>query len=251
MKALSMASVSGYLLSLAEAMPYVGPYVSFNRFQYSRINQRRLEHLATLALPIAGKQVLELGAGIGDLTSFFLDRECRVVAVEGRRKNRRVFNQRYGSAAGIVRGDLDLPDTIDVDAADVVFCYGLLYHLRNPATLILWAARQSKELFLVETCVSLGTDELVKPVVEPRWRGSQALGGRGSKPTRVWVFRRLQEVFEHVYVPATQPAHDEFPLDWRPSGSQEGKLTRAIFIGSRYPLEGHRLMPELPMCQTR
>jgi len=36
------------------------------------LNQARLNHLATLDLPIDGKSVLEVGAGIGLLTGFFL-----------------------------------------------------------------------------------------------------------------------------------------------------------------------------------
>ena len=57
---------------------------AFRNFQYLRMNARRLEHLASLGLPIAGREVLEVGAGIGDLTSFFLDRGCSVTAIEPR-----------------------------------------------------------------------------------------------------------------------------------------------------------------------
>ena len=35
---------------------------------YLRINGRRLEHLASLGLPLDGRTVLEVGAGLGDLT---------------------------------------------------------------------------------------------------------------------------------------------------------------------------------------
>ncbi len=54
----------------------------FLSYHYQRHNQRRLEHLATLGLSIAGSTVLEVGAGIGDHTSFFLDRGCHVVCTE-------------------------------------------------------------------------------------------------------------------------------------------------------------------------
>jgi len=52
---------------------------AFLSYHYQRHNQRRLEHLASLGLDIAGCTVLEVGAGIGDHTSFFLDRGCEVV----------------------------------------------------------------------------------------------------------------------------------------------------------------------------
>ena len=65
----------------------------FRTEHYLWINARRLEHLATLGLPLRGTRVLELGAGIGDLTSFFLDRDCTVLALEGRAENRAVFER--------------------------------------------------------------------------------------------------------------------------------------------------------------
>jgi len=71
---------------------------AFRSFQYLRMNARRLEHLAGLGLPIAGRDVLEVGAGIGDLTSFFLDRGCSVTAIEPRPENRACFATQYGDA---------------------------------------------------------------------------------------------------------------------------------------------------------
>ena len=71
---------------------------AITNFQYLRLNARRLEHLASLGLPIAGGEVLEVGAGIGDLTSFFLDRGCSVTAIQPRPENRACFASQYGDA---------------------------------------------------------------------------------------------------------------------------------------------------------
>src|ERR1700740_1455139 len=67
----------------------------FKSFRYQRMNQRRLEHLAMLRLPIERRTVLELGAGVGSLTSFFLDRDCTVTSVEPRPENVDVLRKRY------------------------------------------------------------------------------------------------------------------------------------------------------------
>src|SRR4051794_26482202 len=74
------------------------PKGSFWSPQYIRHNQRRQEHLASLGLEIAGRDVLEVGAGIGDHTSFFLDRGCRVTITDGRPKNVRLLRERYPDA---------------------------------------------------------------------------------------------------------------------------------------------------------
>jgi 16S rRNA A1518/A1519 N6-dimethyltransferase RsmA/KsgA/DIM1 with predicted DNA glycosylase/AP lyase activity len=72
----------------------------FHNLRYLHINSRRLEHLATLMLPIDTKSVLEVGAGVGDLTSFFLDRGCSVTSIEPRPENIEYFRARYKNDSG-------------------------------------------------------------------------------------------------------------------------------------------------------
>jgi 16S rRNA A1518/A1519 N6-dimethyltransferase RsmA/KsgA/DIM1 with predicted DNA glycosylase/AP lyase activity len=38
-------------------------------------------------LDLVGKSVLEVGAGVGDHTLYFLDRDCAVVSLEARGEN--------------------------------------------------------------------------------------------------------------------------------------------------------------------
>src|SRR4051794_34512299 len=64
---------------------------TFRNPHYQRHNARRQEHLATLGLDIARRSVLEVGAGVGDHTTFFLDRDCNVVSVEPRAENCELF----------------------------------------------------------------------------------------------------------------------------------------------------------------
>jgi len=78
---------------------------------------------------------------------------------------------------------------------------------------------------------------------------SQATSGIGCRPTRSWVLRRLRERFEHVYIPRTQPASDQFPVDWA-SGSSPSPLTRAIFVASRTPIVSSALTEELLLVQS-
>jgi hypothetical protein len=52
------------------------------------------------------------------------------------------------------------------------------------------------------------------------------------------------------HVPITQPWHEEFPLNWS-QPPLSGRLTRAIFIASRRPIENPLLVKELPDSQTR
>jgi SAM-dependent methyltransferase len=238
--------------------------MSFRSTHYVRHNARRLEHLASLQLPLSDRTVLELGAGIGDHTMFFLDRGCKVTAVEGRPENleamQRVLSAEplnpnaerlYGEGADykLVLGDLEHPEALDVQPCEVVHCYGLLYHVRDPLHLLEWIQNRCSDLLLLETCVSYPDGEADGTVlqVEEKAERTQALSGVGSRPTRPVLLDKLRELFSHVYVPRTQPRHEEFPVDWTLE-QQATRLTRAVFVASHSDLAGNEmLLEELPL----
>lgn len=216
---------------------------------YQRINQRRLEHLASLGLNFAGSTVLEVGAGIGDHTGFFLDRGCQVVSTDAREENLNILKSRH-PAVTAKRLNLDQPDHAVNDAFDIVYCYGLLYHLRKPAEAIQFMSQHCRKMLLLETCVSFDGGESVNPSFEPAENPAFSFSGHCCRPTRKWVYRELKRHFEFVYLPVTQPNHVEFPVDWvtLPSGSH---LTRSIFIASRQKLTNSLLTEEIPTLQTK
>ena len=111
------------------------PTGAFLSYHYQRHNQRRLEHLASLGLDIAGSSVFEVGAGIGDHTSFFLDRGCHIVTSDARRANTEILRSRYPNVR-VLHLDLDNRPEGFNEVFDIVYCYGLLYHLKHPAKAI-------------------------------------------------------------------------------------------------------------------
>jgi hypothetical protein len=213
-----------------------------------RLTRRRQEHLATLGLPIAERSVLEVGAGIGDHTDFFVDRGCRLVVTEGRPENVAILRQRYPTVDARLL-DLDYPDS-DAPGAEIVYCYGTLYHLSRPAEALQYMSDRCTSTMLLETCVRPGDEERLEWADESRHALHQSMHGRGCRPTRSWVRSQLRRHFPHVYIPRTQPWHEEFPLDWN-FEFKRGKLTRAIFIASREPIDNHLLSEELLTRQTR
>jgi hypothetical protein len=226
-----------------------GPKDVFLSYRYQRHNQRCQEHLASLGLPISGCSVLEVGAGIGDHTSFFIDRGCTVVATEPRAENREVLAARYPNVT--VRGlDLDVPDRMLADRFDIVYCYGTLYHLQDPDGAIRYLGDRCDKMLLLETCVSYGEEPAINSREEDERDFSQSVHGQGCRPTRRWVHDALKAKFDFVYMPKTQPWHDEFPLDWtRPP--EPGKLTRAVFVASRQLLHNESLVEGIVPHQVR
>jgi hypothetical protein len=228
----------------------ISPREEFHGFHYLRHNQRRLEHLATLGLPLAGRSVLEVGAGIGDHTEFFLDRGCSVLTTDGRPENVEVLRERFPWIA-VEFLDLDHPDPSFTYGAEVVYCYGTLYHLARPADALAFLAERCGNLLLLETAVSFGDELSVNIVAEQAFHPSQAVSGQGCRPTRQWVLERLRLYFPHVYLPKTQPWHPEFPLDWTAAPPPAGELSRAVFIASREALAHAGLTETLPERQIR
>src|SRR5947209_7710528 len=141
----------------------LSPVDDFHNWDYLRHNQRRQEHLASLGLPLEGRSVLETGAGIGDHTSFFLDRGCTVVVTEARPENLDYLRGRFPSLA-VEALDLDRPDAAFAPRCDVVYCYGTLYHLSRPAEALAFLAERCGDLLLLETWVSPADGESVEIV---------------------------------------------------------------------------------------
>jgi FkbM family methyltransferase len=220
------------------------------------MNARRLEHLASLDLPLSGRDVLEVGAGVGDLTSFFLDRGCSVTAIEPRPENLAYFAAQYDEAGfwpanrlRILRGDAwRLAVHGEVAPHPVLFCYGLLYHLDRPLDALREMAASCTDLLVLETRVSYASDERLEIEEEDAAHPTNAVFGRGCEPSRRWVYARLSELFSHVYMPLTQPAHPQFHLDWRRPEPPPGRH-RAIFVASRRELENSVLHPGVPDLQ--
>ena len=213
---------------------------------YLRHNQRRQEHLACLGLDLADQLVLEVGAGIGDHTSFFLDRGCTVIVSEPQEQNLAVLRFRYPDL-DVRPIDLDHPPEESV-GVDIVYCYGTLYHLERPAEAIAWMARCASRLLLLETCVAAGSGvELLRVEEEPG--PEYAASGHGCRPTRPWLRRELAKNLPYVYCTVTQPWHEEFPLDWSDSELQARPLIRSVFVASRSRLDNPMLTESLPVRQ--
>ena len=226
------------------------PLDSFLSEPYQRHNKRRQEHLATLGLPIAGRSVLEIGAGVGDHTGFFVDRGCRVTSTDGRLECVEAVAARFPGVRA-VQFDANGPAPAELDPHDVVYAYGLLYHLREPARALRMMSDLCGSMLLLETCVTGGVEISLPFVDEVVTDPTQALDGVGCRPTRPWVWAQLSDLFPFVYSTATQPWHEEFPIDWSDPNLGKASLVRSIFVASRRQIDNPLLMPLLPDRQGR
>ncbi len=226
------------------------PQSDFHSWRYLRNTARRLEHLATLGLEFNGKTILELGAGIGDLSTFFLDRGAIVHATEGRPENYAFLKDRFEDEPNITTQliDLDPPPADFEKTFDIVMSYGLLYHLSDPAAGLDFMNQSARDLLLLESICLPGDELSINPYEEIQTQAGAAYSGMGCRPTRKWVFKQLKERFNYVYLPTTQPSHIEFPTDW--TRKSHPAATRSVFIASRTSLNNPLLTQDLLTIQT-
>ncbi len=235
----SLLHRAGYQLS---RFPFHSP-------SYLRHTARRLEHLASLSIPVQGMTVLEVGAGVGDFSHYYLDRGCRITITDARKSNIHYLRQRYpGEDIRIL--DLEKPVPLADGPWDITHCYGVLYHLGTPADALKFLSSQCRRLLFLETRVSFGDEIQANLLSEDSGIPSLSFSGTGCRPTRSWVFGELKKHFEYVYIPLTQPNHDDFPLEWQ-NPETYSDTTRAIVVASRSALKNPVLSSELLDRQSR
>jgi 2-polyprenyl-3-methyl-5-hydroxy-6-metoxy-1,4-benzoquinol methylase len=219
------------------------PFAVFLTPEAHAINVARQAHLASLGLDLAHKQVLEVGAGIGLHTPFFLARGCEVLVTDGNPENVSEIRRRLPNVRSALL-DLEQNGAIaDLGTFDLVYCYGLLYHLRHPEAAIAQLAAVCRGQLLLETVVGLGRYPEVQ-LMRDFVSNNQAVSGVGCRPTRPWIMQTLTRYFGYAYVTRTQPDYPDFTPDWIIPETR--LIYRGVFVGSKSPLSSSELLSELP-----
>jgi SAM-dependent methyltransferase len=226
-----------------EARPEGGGLECFETPAAAAINRARLDHLAGLGLAVDGRSVLEMGAGVGHLSGFFLERGCQLVTTEARPDNVAELRRRYPDVRSEV---VDVEDRLTaLGRFDIVFCYGLLYHLESPVRALRNMAEVCDDLLLIETVVCDSTLPVAR-LDDEYLSVNQALRGLAHRPSASYLALALNRIgFEHIYAATTRP---EFPdYIWTPCGdgafSRDGHLLRSVFVASRSPIASSALVP--------
>jgi len=221
-----------------------GGFAVFDADDARSINKARLNHLACLDLDLRGKSVLDVGCGVGHLAGFFEERGARVVCVDARPENIERLRTLYpGREAHVANVECDSLQALG--SFDLVFCYGLLYHLENPIAALRNISECCGELLLLETVVTDYARPVLQLVDEPRETKNQAVAGFGCRPSPAFVAMALSRIgFPFVYTTQSPPEHVDFVFDWNNSGEwqRDGHLLRCIFLASRDLLDKPELV---------
>lgn len=212
------------------------------------INKARQDHLATLNISIEGKRVLEVGAGIGLHSPFFIERGCDILITDGLKNNVDEAKRRLPDQKVMVL-DLESDESLaHLGTFDIVYCYGLLYHLKNAESAIKRMSEVCTGQLLLETVVSGKHDESIE-YLQDHGGNNGSIYGNACRPSRSWILSKLNQHFGYGYISKTQPNYPDFITDWRDS-SVSGTI-RSIFVGSKVQLKNKSLTTTPPMQQEK
>lgn len=217
----------------------------FTNAATEQITRARQDHLASLGLDLSHKRVLEVGAGIGMHTPFFISRGCDVVVTDGNPENVESIKRRLPNNECFVL-DLEQEDSlVHLGQFDIVYAYGLFYHLGNLESAIRLLSEICTGQMLIETRVSVSFDDSIEYMTD-HGGNNGSICRKASRPSRLWVMNRLAKYLGHAYTSVTQPNHEDFPLNWNLA---KGSDNRAIFVASKVPLVLPALSETLPEVQ--
>ncbi len=215
----------------------------FDTPEAEAINRARMAHLELLGLPIAGKRVLDVGCGVGHLAARLEAMGACVTCVDARDENIAALRRRYpqfpAHVANVERDPLSA-----FGQFDIVFSYGLLYHLENPAAALRNMAAAAGELLLLETIICDARSPIVL-LEDERFSANEALGALGSRPSPSYIATALNRIgFANVYTSRVPPEHQDFRFAWLNNleWSRDSHPLRAFFAASRAPLRSHQLV---------
>jgi SAM-dependent methyltransferase len=226
-----------------ESRPEGGGVEGFDTDDAKRINEARLEHLAGLGLPLESRRVLDVGSGPGHLAQFFVERGCDVISTDARAENIDRMRMLYPTHHGEV-ADVEDFDFSRFGSFDIVFCYGLLYHLENPVRALRNIAAVCDDLLLLETMITDSPAPILR-LEDEYLSANQALRGIAHRPSPAWVGMALNRIgFDHVLIAREPPHHPDYRFEAEDDAAtaRDGHLLRAIFVASRSRLDNDRLV---------
>jgi hypothetical protein len=127
---------------------------------------------------------------------------------------------------------------------DIVFSYGLLYHLENPLAGLRQMASVCGSLLLLETLISDHEFPILRLVDEPL-AFSQALKGLGCRPSASYVVMALNRIgFPYIYGPKTPPKHQDFQFKFKNNLDEmrDEHPLRCIFVAARTAITNPNLV---------
>lgn len=176
------------------------------------------------------RRACDVGCGVGVFSQRLAALGIDVLGVDGREENVAEAGLRCPNCRFEV-GDVQSSAVRKIGSFDLVFCFGLLYHLENPFAALRNLAAMTNNILFLSTRFVPG--EKCSYVLYDEGAGrDQSLNYVAVIPSRPAFLRMLYEVgFANVYGVNELPRHEEF------IGSQNLVPCRTLMVASRNELD--------------
>lgn len=202
------------------------------------LNRARIEHLESLNLDLKGKRVLDVGCGVGHFSKWFVEQGARVVGLDIRSDNLELAHDRGLEESWQVHIEADGLTVHFPPKFDIVFCYGLLYHLENPLRALRNMAALCDGILLLETIVCDHPAPLLMLRKENPALEDQGVSNLSTVPTPNFMLAALKTIgFQYVYwAPDIQHPQFQWVANRDLTCDRSGAPIRMAFSASRQPL---------------
>jgi SAM-dependent methyltransferase len=185
----------------------------FDQQRYDHLNRARAEVvsrlLAELRVSLGLKTAVDVGCGLGYFSGFLKSLGLDVTAIDGRQQNVEEA-QRRNPDIRFLRFDAEDPAIRSLGKFDLVFCFGLLYHLENPFLAIRNLHAMTGKLLLGEGVIFPG-DAPTMGLVDEFALDDQGLNHIAFYPTEACLQKMSYCAgFRFVYRLTTPPDHVDY-----------------------------------------
>ncbi len=211
----------------------------FDAEHYESLNTSRAAVVSALLEQLKGRVTLstaiDVGCGTGYFSGLLKSLGFDVVAVDGRKQNVEEASRRN---PGITFKccDAQSAELLQLGTFDLVFCFGLLYHLENPFLTVRYLREMTKQLLLVEAVIYPGAEPIMG-LVDEGLTDDQGLNHVAFYPTESCLVKMLyRSGFAHVY--RFQPLADH--IEYR--NTSKTRQVRTMLAASHSPLASDRVV---------
>jgi SAM-dependent methyltransferase len=217
---------------------HLGKVPVFDLPHYGKLERARgdvVSRLLTELKPRLNLQTaVDVGCGLGYFSGFLKSIGFDVTAVDGRQENVEEA-QRRNPSVRVVHNNAEDPDLKTLGTFDLVFCFGLLYHLENPLRTIRNLQAMTRRLLLVESVIFPG-EEPVMALIDEEIHEDQGLNHIAFYPTEACLVKMLyRSGFSSVFRPVQEPQHSHYHFDDR------SRRVRTILAATHEPLSSRHL----------
>ncbi|HTQ61188.1 MAG TPA: class I SAM-dependent methyltransferase [Candidatus Solibacter sp.] len=205
----------------------------FDLEHYEKLNTARStvvgDLLGEVASQVKLQTAIDVGSGLGYFSAYLHSLGLQVTAVDGRRENVEEAGHRVPQ---VKFHTINAEDHAlrELGQFDLVFCFGLLYHLENPFVAARHLHALTRNLLLVESVIFPGSEPIMA-LVDETSNEDQGLNHLAFYPTEACLVKLLYRVgFPNVYLFSRMPEHEHY------RSRHNARQARTMLAASQSPL---------------